>query len=70
MIDAFETYHALAGRGGRSGRRSARRPAGVRHHDSDEDVSPDVKPYVKEDGGAGSSTGGRRDGGRGLRGGR
>jgi hypothetical protein len=58
--------HSLAGAGGAADGVPGGQP--VFHiNDSDEDVKPDVKT---EDGGADSSTGGRRGGGRGRYGSR
>jgi hypothetical protein len=55
--------HSLAGAGGATGGAPGGLPVfGI--NDSDEDFKPDVKPDVKkEDGGAGSSSGGRHRGG-------
>jgi hypothetical protein len=58
--------HSLAGAGGAAGGAPGGQPV-FDISDSDEDVKPDVK---MEDGGAGSSSGGRRRGSRGRYGGR
>jgi hypothetical protein len=62
--------HLLAGAGGAAGGAPGGQPI-FDISDNDEDVKPDVKLDVKmEDGDAGSSSGGRRRGGRGRYGGR